>query len=73
MKDEALATRTKQKQQTQSTGSPNKIRWVLDDVEMCDDFFRTVFGISKDKLKGVRLLLKDFIVVCCCVVVVFFF
>jgi hypothetical protein len=34
-----------------------RFKWVLDGKEVCDDFFRTVFGISKDKLKGVRRLL----------------
>jgi hypothetical protein len=35
----------------------SRFKWLLDGKEVCDDFFRTVFGISKDKLKGVRRLL----------------
>jgi|AntRauTorckE5430_2_1112549.scaffolds.fasta_scaffold04515_3 hypothetical protein len=34
-----------------------RFKWVLDGREVCDDFFRTVFGVSKDKMKGVRRLL----------------
>jgi hypothetical protein len=33
--------------------------WLINNFEMCDDYFRCVFGISKDKLKGVRALLED--------------
>jgi hypothetical protein len=30
---------------------------VIDGKDVCDDFFRGIYGISKDKLKGVRNLL----------------
>jgi len=34
------------------------LKWMVGGVQCCDDFFRAVFGVSKNKLKGVRQLLK---------------
>jgi hypothetical protein len=41
---------------TKSAAKP-RFKWVLNGIEMCDDFFWTIFGVSKDKLTGVRRLL----------------
>ena len=35
-----------------------KFKWMINELEVCDDFFSTVFGISRDKLKSVRMLLR---------------
>jgi hypothetical protein len=38
-------------------GARPRFKWVIDGKDVCDDFFRGIYGISKDKLKGVRNLL----------------
>ena len=56
--DKDSVTSTPEGTATPSSSARRKYKWVVLGVEMCDDFFRAVFGISKDKLKGVRLLLQ---------------
>ena len=35
---------------TTTSGARPRFTWVVDGKQVCDDFFRSVFGVSKDKL-----------------------
>lgn len=35
-----------------------KFKWIVNKEEVCSEYFAKLFGVSKDKLKGVRALLK---------------
>ena len=39
------------------TPARKRFKWLVDGKEVCDDFFRSVYGVSKDKMKGVRRLI----------------
>jgi hypothetical protein len=54
-----VTTPTKGATPTHTKRSRRKFKWILDGVEVCDEFFCSVFGVSKDKLRGVRVLLKN--------------
>jgi hypothetical protein len=54
----SIAMSSEDKDQGSDHRAQQQFKWVIDRQEVCDDYFRIVFGVSKDKLKGVRALLR---------------
>jgi hypothetical protein len=56
-KEDSWGTPAKEHSKIRKRPRRQAFNWVLEGVQVCEEYFRAVFGISKDKLTSVRVLL----------------